>query len=203
MKNLLLLLILTLCFSCKNEKNCCVQFVDEKYSNIKIEPKFLNEQYKYIDYLYSKFGTQQIDTNLNEGYQIIFYSSHGFGKLINFERKINTFNLSMKSIQKEGWTKYKDNYSIQIDLEDWNKLVDIIYKYDFWTEETQRTKIEGVLDGFAIFISGYRSDAKKCNKRFKHFILRSSPEYDKIGSLVESIIDFEERLEFKYHQQSK
>lgn len=203
MKHSFLILILTLLFSCTNKSHRCKQMNEEKYSDIKIEPEFLEEQHKYIEYLYSKFDAKKIDNSLIEGYQIIFYSSHGYGKLINFEESRDKYILKMKSIQKKDFTNYKDNYSIQIDSEDWNKFIDMIYEYDFWTEETQEKKKESVLDGSVIYITGYRSAAKLCKKRYSHFILKSSPEYDKIGSLVRDIIDYEERLHFKYRQNSR
>ncbi|MFM2385464.1 MAG: hypothetical protein RL660_221 [Bacteroidota bacterium] len=74
----------------------------------------LQQQHQFIDYLHQKFATQQIDTQLKEAYQIMFYSVHGFGKFINVEDSFNTYKLTMKSVNKKGWSKYKESYEIQI-----------------------------------------------------------------------------------------
>lgn len=199
MKSSLYLFVSLLLISCKPKSKLCEKISDEKYTPVQIDPKLLANQHKYIDYLHSKFHTQELNNNIIEGYQIMFYTAHGFGKEINLVYKGGLYYLSMKSIQKEGWTNYKKDHTTVIKKEDWDRFLDIIYEFDFWTEETQSKVNEGYLDGSVKYISGYRSEAKSCNKRDKHWILRANQEYDKISTLVSDIMDFEERIYSKYH----
>jgi hypothetical protein len=198
-KNLLILIGCLLVCGCLTKPKHCKQFNNEQYTPISIDSMLLQQQHQFIDYLHQKFATQQIDTQLKEAYQIMFYSVHGFDKFINVEDSFNTYKLTMKSVNKKGWSKYKESYEIQIEKQEWDSLKNLIYKYDFWTEETQQKRNDSVLDGFGVVVLGYRAAAKICDKRYKHFTCRASPSQDdKIDKLVQKIMKYEELLHEKY-----
>ena len=74
----------------------------------------------------------------------------------------------------------------------------MIYEFNFWTEKQFKPR-EDVLDGYVYFLEGNRPEAKTCNKRTYQFIVRGSPQFDKIGALGDYIIQFEELLALNFN----
>ena len=199
----LLVVAAVLFSSCHNNSNNnnnnseCSKFIHEQYENVAEDSTLKIEAFKYRDTLLKRFNEFPLNRQSHSSYHFMFYSSHGFGKSVKFEKKESSYKLSLKSISKKDWVSYGDNYEIEITQEEWNKFEQMIYEFNFWTESAFKTN-KNVLDGFVYFLEGYRPEALKCNKKTYQFVGRGSPEYDKIGSLCACINDYEDRLAMKY-----
>jgi len=185
------------CYNNKNNNSECSKFIHEQYKNETEDSTLKSEAFKYREILLKRFNELPLNQQSHSSYHFIFYSSHGFGKSVKFEKMDSSYKLSLKSLSKKGWVSYGDNYEIEITQEEWDKFEQMIYEFNFWTESAFRTN-KNVLDGFVYFLEGYRPEALKCNKRTYQFVGRGSPEYDKIGSLCSYINEYEDRLALKY-----
>lgn len=204
------LIIRSLCFcvilssliSCQEnyDKNSeCFKYSNEQYHDEVIDSTLEKEAHEYQEILLERFEETSIKDLEYEAYQLQYYSSHGFGFSIKFEKKSNGFYMSKKCLKKEGWFPDCENSRHSISQEDWEEFERMIYEFNYWTEEAFRTN-EGVLDGDVYFLEGNRPSAKNCNKKTYKLIGRGSPIYDKIGALCDYIADFEESLTFRYNQ---
>lgn len=102
--------------------------------------------------------------------------------------------MSVKTLYPDNSVKLKV-YTTKIAKEEWEILENMIDNFDFWTEE-QFTYNE-VLDGNTFYLEGNRVTN---NKKLHRIVGRGSPQYDKIGALCYYILDYKERLVFRYKQ---
>ncbi len=186
-----------ICLCCCQDKKECSKFTHENYLIKSPDSILQQEARKYQNILLERFNETSIKEQNNKAYHLLFYSSHRFGKSIKFEQEGSNYYLSLKCILKKGWFSDRKDYKIKILKEDWDKLEEMIYEFNFWTVEQFKTN-KDVLDGHVYFLEGKRPEAEKCNKRTYQFIGRGSPEYDKVGALCEYISDYEERLASNY-----
>ncbi len=156
----------------------------------------------YQKTLLERFGETSVKGLSNEAYQLQFYSINGFGKSVKFEETNGGCSISVKCMFKEVQRPDCKEYKIDIEKKEWNKLKGMIYEFNFWTEENFRMN-NNVLDGFVFLLEGNRPDAEKCGKKTYKLVVRGSPEYNKIGALCDYILDYEDRLKFKYEQLNK
>lgn len=179
------------------QNNACKKFINEKYLEESVDSIITKEAYQSHRILLQKFDENSIKGLNNEAYHLQFYSSHGFGKSITFEKNNTDYYLSIKCITKEDWFIDCKNYQIGINKEEWNKFEKMIYEFNFWTEENFRAN-QNVLDGHVYFLEGNRPEAKRCNKMTYKLVGRGSPGYDKIGALCEYILNYEDQLSLRH-----
>lgn len=202
----LLICLVLICFiSCQDkyiENEDCFKFINEIYEKDITDTILIKEAFDSHNNLLEKFEESSIKGLNYEAYNFQFYSSHGYGKLVKFENKNNTFSITVKCETKNDWLPECKEYKIKIEEEEWNELEKMIYEFDFWTTENFRAN-KNVLDGYVYFLEGNRPKAQKCNKKKYRLVGRGSPSYDKIGALCESILGYEDQLKFKYEQFNK
>lgn len=186
--------ILFILFRCQTNvqyDNNCTGIENEVYKELASD-SLEKDALAYQKTLLDRFGETSIKGLNYEAYQLQFYSTHGFGKSVKFEKKNDGCSISVKCIINKMQPDCKE-YKIDIEQEDWDKLEEMIYEFNFWTEESFRVNNE-MLDGYVCLLEGNRPDAEKCNKKTYKLVVRGSPEYDKIGALCDYILDFEDRL---------
>lgn len=194
----------TSCKENKDQQADCSKFINEIYQTIPVDSQTIKEVYDYQDYLLKKFNDTSIKQLNYEAYHLQFYSTHGFGKAVKFERKKFEgidglyYYLSVKCLKDEDWNPDCENYVIGLEKEEWDIFEQLIYEFDFWVEESKFLNNENVLDGYGYLLEGIRPEAKKCNKKTYQFIVRGSPEFDKMGALSEYILAYEEQLAARY-----
>jgi len=179
-----------------SEKEHCSKFIHEEYQYEQADPLLEKEALRFKKELHEWFGVASIAGIEHDAYHLLFYSSHGFGKSVKFERIDTSCYLSIKCLAKEEWFDCKD-YKIQITSQEWKRLEVMIYDFDFWTAKRFIANND-VLDGFVYFLDATRPEAKACNKRTYHLIGRGSPRYDKVGALCAHIAEYEDQLAFCY-----
>ena len=196
-------MLILLC-SCKNtvqEIENCSKYEDEKYFKTKIDDSLVKEALEYHKILLNRFDESSVKEINHEAYHLQFYSSHGYGQSVKFEKKNNNFSITVKCKSKvewaEDWAKDCKEYKIRIEENAWNEIEKMIYEFDFWTEEEFREGNDA-LDGYGFFIEGNRPEAKKCNKKSYNIIGRSSPRYDKMEALFNNIREFENSINNRY-----
>jgi hypothetical protein len=195
-----LILILICLISCQEkvqENGECSKFIHEKYLEKQFDSVLVKEASEYREILLKRFDEISIKGINHEAYHLQFYSSHGFGKSVKFEKNISGCSLNIKCISKVEWSPDCENYQIRISEEEWNEFEKMIYEFNFWTEEEFRGN-KNVLDGYVYFLEGNRPEAKKCNKRTYQLIGRGSPRFDKIGALCDYISEYEYQLALRY-----
>jgi hypothetical protein len=133
-----------------------------------------------------------IDSNY---YYLIFASSFGNGTTVKFTRKGDTYFLYVKTLNPNDSITRLTQYVTEIDKGDWDQLENMVNEFDFWS--ATHFKYKKVLDGYTYFLEGSRISN---NMRIHQLVGRGSPEYDKIGALCDYIMDYQERLVFKYKQ---
>ncbi len=184
----------------QNDKNCA-EIENEIYKETATD-SLEKDALAYQKTLLDRFGETSIKGLSYEAYQLQFYSTHGFGKSIKIEKTNSGCSFSVKCTTKVESRPDCKEYKIDIEKEEWNKLEGMIYEFNFWTEESFKLNND-VLDGFVFLLEGNRPDAEKCDKKTYKLVVRGSPEYDKIGALCDYILDYEDRLKFKYEQLNK
>ncbi|MEL7122872.1 MAG: hypothetical protein AAFO07_25720 [Bacteroidota bacterium] len=202
---LLLILTLFLMIACQDktqEKETCVRYLNENYLEPITDISIINEAFEYHMVLLEMFDENSVKDFKNEAYHLQFYSSHGYGKSVKFEKRLKGGTISVKCIRNEDWFTDCRDYQIEIDSTDWRILENIIYEFDFWTVEDFRSR-KNVLDGYVYFLEGNRPEAITCNKKIYKLVARASPKYDKIEALCENILEFEHQLEYSYEQMGK
>lgn len=196
-----ILIVLLSCQRDSKEKNECLKYIDEKYTE-KIDSTMQVEAHKFHEYLLKKFGENSIKEMNYEAYHLQFYSSHGYGESVKFENKNGSYSLSVKCEGKKEWSPECKSYQISINADEWGELEKMIYEFNFWTAEDFRVN-KDILDGYAFFLEGNRPEAEKCNKKTYKLVGRGSPRYDKMEALCYNILEYEEQLKFKYEQMNK
>lgn len=191
----LIIALVSLC-GC-HEKEECSKFIHEKYLNKQLDSALVRQVSEYREIILKRFSDTSIKGLSHEAYHLQFYSSHGFGKSVKFEKKEGRCSLSIKCITKGEWLTDCKNYQIGISEEEWNEFEKMIYEFNFWTEEEFRAN-KDVLDGFTYLLEGNRPQAETCNKRTYQLIVRGSPLYDKIGALCNYISEYEDHLAYRY-----
>ncbi len=205
MKNLIIMFLAFCALSCV-EKNAvskeCQKIQTQDYYLANVDTTLLRQVNEYHQILLDTFSDNSIkETNL-EGYHLLFYSSHGYGKSIKFTKANSQYNLVMKCVGNREWKDDCKQYIINIEEDEWNELEKMIYEFDFWTSDHFRAN-RMVLDGYAFFLEGNRPYAESCNLATNKLISRGSPRYDKIGDLCQNIIEYEGQLRFRYEQYNK
>ncbi|MEL6866152.1 MAG: hypothetical protein AAFP19_17115, partial [Bacteroidota bacterium] len=204
MKNKILLFLLLLPFiACqhqKAEKPECTKFKYEIYQKENTDSALIANAHDTHQFLLNEFNEFSLITSNHEAYHLQFYSSHGYGQSIKFEKKLDRYTLSVKCLDKKNSFSDCEAYQVDIHEEEWKILEKMIYEFDFWTTERFRVT-EGVLDGNAILLEGKRPAAAKCGKRTYRLVGRGSPIYDKIGALCDNILSYEGQLLSNYKYQ--
>ncbi len=174
------------------------RFLNEIYLNEKFDTSLLKQAINYRDTLLKRFNIKAIDKNsINTTYHLMFYSSMRFGQSIKLEKRDTFYYIESICKIEDSINNKCNNISMKISYKEWQTFENMIYEYNFWTEN-QFEKNENVLDGFVFIIEGVRPEAKLYNKRTYQFIGRSSTLYDKITDLCDNIISYKESLAFKY-----
>lgn len=198
-----ILILLTFCVLSCTEKhldlNECDKFKTPEYSLETADATLLMQAEEYHEILLDRFKENSIVETHNDGYHLLFYSSHGYGKSVKFEKRNNNYILSLKCVGKKEWNDDCKQYRINIEEDEWDVLEKMIYEFDFWTADHFRTNTM-VLDGSAFLLEGNRPNAKSCNVITTKLIARGSPQYDKIGNLCDNILEYEGQLRFRYEQ---
>ena len=192
-------IFILICFCSCQEKKDCEKFIQEEYLEEQVDSFLEREANEYRDTLLKRFDETPIRENNRSAYHLLFYSSHGYGKSVKFEKNNSRYFLSRKCIRKEGGFPDCENYQVEVSEKEWNEFEEMIYEFDFWTEEKFRVNT-GALDGFVYFLEGNRPEAERCGKRTYQFIGRSSPRFDKMGALCAYISEYEEHFDFKHGQ---
>ncbi|GEM_PF-6741851 len=184
-----------LLLGCTDNKEC-LTYSKEIYADNKVDSTRLSQVLKYKDILLERFNETSIRGLNDEAYHLMFYSAHGFGKSVKFEKNSGAYSLSVKCVLKRDWYPCKA-YSIKISEQEWNVLRQMTIDFNFWTEKQIDTP-KNVLDGHTYFLEGVRPDAERCGKKIYNIAARSSPDYNKIGALCEYILQYEEELASNY-----
>ncbi len=200
---LMLMSILTIgCQSKSQEKEGCSKYVNEIYVEQTTDTSLKKQACEYQKFLLERFGESSVKGLNHEAYHLQFFSSHGYGKSVKFERKAGACTISVKCISKKEWLEDCKEYQIRIDEDEWNELEKMIYEFNFWTAEDFRVN-KDVLDGYAFLLEGNRPAAKKCNKKSYKLVGRGSPRYDKMEALCDNILAYEDQIKFRYEQSGK
>ena len=192
-------------FSCQKnvqENKDCSKFANEIYKGGVSDTSLTREALNYQKKLLERFGETSVNGLNYEAYYLQFYSTHGYGKSVKFEKKNGGCLITVKCKTKEEWLPDCKEYQIGIDIEEWTELERMIYEFNFWTEEHVKTD-KDVLDGYVFLLEGNRPEAEKCDKKTYKLVARGSPRYDKIGALCDYILAYEDQLKFKYEQMNK
>lgn len=200
-----LILISILIISCQSkfqEKESCSTYANENYPKLTPDTSLIKEAFEYQEILLERFGESSVKGLNHEAYHLQFYSSHGYGKSVKFEKKVRGCTISVKCKSKKEWYEDCKEYQIEIDEDEWDELEKMIYEFNFWTAEDFRAN-QGVLDGYALFLAGNRPQAEKCNKKTYKLVGRGSPRYDKMEALCDNILEYEEQIKFRYEQLNK
>jgi hypothetical protein len=180
----------------------CQKYASEEYLAETVDSSLIREAFEYQEILLERFGESSVKGLNHEAYHLQFYSSHGYGKSVKFEKKVGSYSISVKYKSKKEWFEDCKEYRIRIDEEEWNELEKMIYEFDFWTVEDFRVT-KDVLDGYAFLLEGNRPKAEKCNKKSYKLVGRGSPRYDKMEALCENILMHESQIKFRYEQLNK
>ena len=199
---LYIFLLVSLFFSSCNTKNTrnenCIKYQNEEYSNIEIDTSLKNDFLNYHKYLLKEFNEKSIKELPYESYQLLYFTSHGYGKLIRFEKIDSSYSMEVKCIKNPDFFSCNDSL-IEITEDEWDQLEEMIYEFNFWTEESFRKPRES-LDGYIFLLEGNRPEAEKCNKKTYSLIGRGPFRYDKMSALCWNIVDYQYRLTFYYEQ---
>lgn len=187
------------CQSKSQEKEGCSKYVNENNLEQTTDTSLIKEAFEYQEILLERFGESSVKGLKHEAYHLQFYSSHGYGKSVKFERKVGACTINVKCISMKDWFKNCKEYQIRIDEDEWNELEKMIYEFNFWTAEDFRTN-KGALDGYAFLLEGNRPTAEKCNKKSYKLVGRGSPRYDKMEALCENILKYEGQIKYRYEQ---
>jgi hypothetical protein len=179
-------------------KEECIKFIGEEYSDVPIDSNLLVNEFEYKNTLLKRFGETPIKDLSYSAYHLQFFSSLGFGQSIKFEKKNYGYVLSVKCVAKEAYPMDCNEYQTIIDEEDWNELEEMIYEFNFWTSQQFKKNKKRALDGSTYCLEGNRPEAVNCDKKTYQFIIRDSPQYDKIGALCNHIMKYEFHLAQKY-----
>lgn len=190
------------CQSKSQEKEECTKYESEEYLEEKKDTSMIRGAFEYQEILLDRFGECSVKGLNYEAYHLQFYSSHGYGQSVKFEKKVGGYSISVKCKSKKEWFEECKEYQIGIDEDEWNELEKMIYEFNFWTAENFRENRD-VLDGFAFILEGNRPEAKMCNKKSYKLVGRGSPRYDKMEALCENILAYEDQIKFRYEQLNK
>lgn len=190
------------CQSKSEEKVECLKYSNEEYLEVTVDTSMIREAFEYQEILLERFRENSVKELNYEAYHLQFYSSHGYGQSVKFERKVEGCLISVKCKSKKEWFEECKEYQVKIDEEEWEEFEKMIYEFNFWTAEDFRTNRD-VLDGYAFFLEGNRPEAKKCNKKPYKLVGRGSPRYDKMEALCENILAYEDQIKFRYEQLKK
>ena len=170
----------------------------EKYLVENTDSDTLHSLKAYRDTLLNRFEDTTIQNVKHEAYKLQFYSSHGYGRSITFEKKQGYVLTSKCASRKDHFTDCV-HFSISINKHEWDEFIGLIYEYDYWTEEQFRGN-SMVLDGFVYLLEGNRPNAAQLQKKTYRLVGRSSPNSeDKIGVLCQQIWEYQNRLAYRYN----
>jgi len=193
----LILLHFTSCKSNIRVEEECLKSASEKYLEVSID-SLDKKATNVLEILLKKFNEKSVNTLNFEAYQLIYFSSFEYGKSIRFENNNGNYLIKAKCVDSEYEEQICEEYTHVLDESDWLVLEKMIYEFNFWTEESFRSNL--VLDGHVFLLEGKRNEAVDCKRRNYKVIARGSPRYDKIGSLCESILEFEDYLYSNYRE---
>lgn len=191
--------ILTIGFVCCQSPNDCSDYIIKEHTNDQVDTLLLKGFSDYRDTLLNKFGETSIQELDFPAYHFMYYSAFECGKSIKFERfSTENIRLTVKCIYCNDSLFECHSYQIKINSFEWEKFQKLVDEFDFWIEEPFRYNRS--LDGYTATFEGIRQEEKKCNAKKYQFVGRKNPDMDKIGSLFNEIIYFEESIDFRYHQ---
>lgn len=184
---------------CKPTSDCSELAIKEA-PNYPRDSAFRNGFSEYRNWLLKTFNETPAQSADIPTYHFMYYTAFEYGKSIKFENPApNNYRLTVKCIQDTNSLASCHDYQIGIDLGEWNELLLLLDEYDFWTEE-QAFRYREALDGSTMVLEGTRFVAENCNTKSYQFLGRRNPKRDKIASLFEEILFYEESLDFRYHQ---
>jgi len=183
-------MILSSCSNSNQDSSICQKFQNETYlqNETNDASSEIMETYRY--YL-SKFGDSSIKGLESEAYQMMYYSSHKIGKFLKFEKTSNGVKISAKCINETDLDFYCEEGETILDIKSWDTFIKMIYEFNYWTENRIEVN-SGYLDSSFFILEGNRPEAKLCGKLDYNLVVRANPEYDKIESLCNEIMRFEE-----------
>lgn len=191
--------------SCQNnskDKEKCSKYSSEKYLEETSDTTMVREFFNYQEILLERFKESSVKGLNHEAYHLQFYSSHGYGQSVKFEKKYDEWLLTVKCKSKKEWFEKCKEYQITIDEDEWEELEKMIYEFNFWTAENFRANRD-VLDGYVFFLEGNRPKAKKCDKKSYKLVGRGSPRFDRMEALFNNILEYEVQLKSRYEQFKK
>ena len=74
----------------------CVKFNTQDYSLANVDTTLMRQAYEYHQILLDTFSENSIKETNIDGYHLLFYSSHGYGKSIKFKKAHSQYKLVMK-----------------------------------------------------------------------------------------------------------
>jgi len=184
---------------CKPTSDCS-ELVIKEAPNTPRDSAFRKEFSEYHNWLLKIFNETPAQSADIPTYHFMYYTAFEYGKSIKFENPApNNYRLTVKCIQDTNSLSNCHDYQISIDPGEWNELQLMLNEYDFWTEE-QAFRYREALDGSTMVLEGTRLAPKNCDVKNYQFLYRRNPTRDKIASLFEEILFYEESLDLRYHQ---
>lgn len=187
-------------FSCQQPtvNDVCEKFLieDKLYSAPDtLSSETLNKAHQVLLQLYNESSIANLDY---DAYHLMV--NFGYGESIKFEKINQSHFLTYRCLQEKGDKECKD-FKIQISSDEWIELENLIYEFDFWTEENYRITKKVIQRGLYT-LEGNRPSAKNCTSRIYNLVGRTSLKYDKIVSLCEYVLNFTNDLKHKYEVES-
>ena len=109
----LVLIVLISCNEIKQEKQEFLRYRNENYLEEKIDTSIVEEVFKYQNYLLREFRETSVKGLNYEAYHLQFYSSHGYGKSIKFEKANDAYSISVKCKTKKYWEECNE-YQLEL-----------------------------------------------------------------------------------------
>jgi hypothetical protein len=185
-------------WSCKEDERCS-EFLNEQEAPAEVYSVESQQAISIRNSLLKRFNATSIAGQNHNAYHLIFFSSHGYGKSIKFEKRGADCLLSLTCLPTDHRVQDKVNYQLNISQEEWDVLENMIHEFGFWTEDQLITSRE-VLDGSVYLLEGNRPEAARCDRRSSQLIVRGSPRYDKMAALCGYIMEYEDHLDFSHRQ---
>ena len=160
-------------------------YLTENFAELGID---INETREF--YL-SQFDASSIKGHESEAYQMVFYSTHRFGRVIKIEKTPEGALLSSKCLEHPEAGYYCFDGQLELDSSAWHTFHQMIYEFNYWTEPQVKYS-PPALDGYGFVLEGVRPSAHLCKKKSYNIVIRGSALYDKIAALCGEIMNFED-----------
>ncbi len=114
--------------------------------------------------------------------------------IIRIEKKKNVVLIIVKKLVSKGdyQKEVAETIEKRISVQNWNDLLNSIYRTRYWTLHKKLESDEGYLDGTWWTIEGRRPQAEVCGKRSYHIIARLGHEDGDVADLLEKIVQIAE-----------